>query len=379
MPFIAGVTRVNQSAPASQSSSAGPRFTTNTGGSTSGGAVSGSNDNGDSQGAQYSDENPPNFNTDKAGWVKYYYGEEYLEDGKYPRGVKIDHGVGSGGVQITGYKTTPETHPWLYPGPNDVHTDGKIYPPQRGLYNDQGGFWQGFKATPADIKASHEKRNYYKNGGQGTPPDIVRTMVDDRSPGSPYWQRMDANRRAIGNPYSTSLPYPSPEEVTGPHGRYSYRRQTLRRNNGRWEYAGVQDSRFMSNGNVYDPDNSPPADTSPPPDTTPPPPPPADTTPPPPPADTSPSQPGGPGTGGTVASTSAPGSAMAMVQGSGNISPPPAGNQGGSAPTSAPGMLSKARGGTPGPAAPAGPPQGGADPMLPQPAVPQPSKGMFGT
>ncbi len=347
---------------------------------------------------QYSDDNPPNFNEDQAGWVRHYYGDEYLEDGKYPRGVLIDHGD-QGGERITGYKTTPETHPWLYPGPNDVHTNGRIYPSGGGTYDQSTGkFQQSIKARPEDIRASHDKRNYYKNGGEGVPPEIMRTFVDDRTPGSPYWQRAEANR---GKP-PDQRPYPSPFEVTGPYGRYVYQHQNWAKNpnpsgpdwrgrpgegqwSGRYVAKGLSQSRFISNGTTWDPENPlprgaqppgggtgtggdqspPPSHREPPADQTPPPP--QDTAPPPgqePPSQTGPvqTQPGPTvSVGGSTTKPATPGSGnvntdpMAMVQ-----------SQGG-------GLLSQAAP----PAQPAPPPQQGALSQA-QTQVP-PTSGMFGT
>lgn len=111
---------------------------------------------------------------DPEAWILENYGAEYLNGG-----VKT---VGSnGGTTITHNKRTPETHPWLFIDPTQADVNGRIY--DTGPVQSGTGISAGRQATDAERQASYASNNYYKNGGKGLDPALMRDMTRYITPG----------------------------------------------------------------------------------------------------------------------------------------------------------------------------------------------------
>lgn len=111
---------------------------------------------------------------DPEAWIQQNYGEGYSNEG-----VKT---VGSnGGVTITHNKRTPETHPWLFIDPTQADVNGRIY--DTGPVQSGTGISAGRQASDAERQASYASNNYYKNGGKGLDPALMRGMTRYITPG----------------------------------------------------------------------------------------------------------------------------------------------------------------------------------------------------
>src|SRR3990167_8073566 len=110
----------------------------------------------------YSAANPPDFSTDPAGFVKYYYGSEYLNpDGTYNKGIAFTTGTGGNAPSITAYKQTPETHPWLYIKPGEVDIDSRIYGADPDVYRTPQGGLIVPRVGEEQRQASYDQNNYF--------------------------------------------------------------------------------------------------------------------------------------------------------------------------------------------------------------------------
>lgn len=112
--------------------------------------------------------------------------------------------------QVTRQRTTPETHPWLYPEGGKDFLAGKDYAnPQYA----PGGIARGFPEIPqlsqAERQSFADQQNYFRNDNQGINPELLRGMSRTSGGDTPYRNQFGSFRPSgmAFNPDSRSVEF----------------------------------------------------------------------------------------------------------------------------------------------------------------------------